>query len=597
MERNSIKKNSPIDNFIWVLKEISKFKKRYVLVLLVDAVLKGVMPIITLLLTQKLIDLIQYRSAILQKAVFLLVMLFITQLFSEIILIFTNVKLNNYELDFDRFFQQKIYSKASTLKCKDFENSYTYDLINRAQYDANTGVLGSIKIFFSLTSAIISVVSYSIIILKYNYVLFLIIAIVPVIRYLFEKRFNLKEYILEKENTEPNRKASYISYLLTNSENFKEIKTFGLFDFFIKKYNSIKYNSIKYLCNLKLIRLNNKRGQAFVMLTILEKLVDFAVTILIMIQTFNGVLSIGNFVLYNNSIENLKDSVVSMFSQLSYLYKNSAMLDQIRSFFELSPENTNESGIIIENIVSIKLDHVSYKYQGKKNYALKNINLEIKAGELVIFMGNNGSGKTTLVKIIMGIYDDYSGTVFVNNYDLKTINLNQYRKKVSALFQNYIQYESTIADNIIYGDICKQYSKEYVIDILRKIRLEECADDLSQNLGYQFQEGTQMSIGQWQKLALGRTLYREADIYVFDEPNASLDLKTESAILKTIHDETNNKIAFIIMHRFNYMVEVADQIVVLNNGIIAECGSHEQLIDENGLYYDLFQMYKELNES
>lgn len=592
MERNSIKKNSPIDNFIWVLKEISKFKKRYVLVLLVDAVLKGVMPIITLLLTQKLIDLIQYRSAILQEAVFLLVMLFITQLFSEIILIFTNVKLNNYELDFDRFFQQKIYSKASTLKCKDFENSYTYDLINRAQYDANTGVLGSIKIFFSLTSAIISVVSYSIIILKYNYVLFLIIAIVPVIRYLFEKRFNLKEYILEKENTEPNRKASYISYLLTNSENFKEIKTFGLFDFFIKKYNSIKD-----LCNLKLIRLNNKRGQAFVMLTILEKLVDFAVTILIMIQTFNGVLSIGNFVLYNNSIENLKDSVVSMFSQLSYLYKNSAMLDQIRSFFELSPENTNESGIIIENIVSIKLDHVSYKYQGKKNYALKNINLEIKAGELVIFMGNNGSGKTTLVKIIMGIYDDYSGTVFVNNYDLKTINLNQYRKKVSSLFQNYIQYESTIADNIIYGDICKQYSKEYVIDILRKIRLEECADDLSQNLGYQFQEGTQMSIGQWQKLALGRTLYREADIYVFDEPNASLDLKTESAILKTIHDETNNKIAFIIMHRFNYMVEVADQIVVLNNGIIAECGSHEQLIDENGLYYDLFQMYKELNES
>ena len=127
--------------------------------------------------------------------------------------------------------------------------------------------------------------------------------------------------------------------------------------------------------------------------------------------------------------------------------------------------------------------------------------------------------------------------------------------------------------------------------------MEECADDLSQNLGYQYQVGSQMSIGQWQKLALGRTLYREADIYVFDEPNASLDLKTESAILKTIHDETNNKIAFIIMHRFNYMVEVADQIVVLNNGIIAECGSHEQVLDVSGLYYDLFLLYKELNES
>ncbi len=589
-QKISQNKNKPFNNFIWVLREVNEFKKSYLIVLLIDATLKGVTPVVVLLLTQRLIDLIQYRSGTLQEAVSWLVGLSVTQLVSEFILIFTNVKLSNFELDFDRYFQKKIYLKASTLQCKDFENSHTYDLINRAQYDANTGVLGSIKVFFSLSSAIISSISYSILILKYNYILFAIIIIVPTIRYLFEKKFNLREYAVEKENTEPNRKAGYISYLLMNSEYFKEIKTFGLFDFFIKKYNGIKE-----LCNLRLIQLNNKRGRAFAILTFIEKLVDFGVTLLILTQTFSGLLSIGSFVLYNNSIENLKDNVVSMFSQLSYLYRNSAMLDQIRRFFELAPEEINETGIILGDIHSIKLDNVSYKYQGKKEYALKNINFEIKAGEMAILMGNNGSGKTTLVKIIMGIYSDYSGTVLINGYDLRTVNLTQYRNKVSTLFQNYIQYENSIADNIVYGDVHKRYDKNLLTNILRKVRLEEYADDLSQVLGYQFQEGTQISIGQWQKLALGRSLYRGADIYIFDEPNASLDLKTEAEILKTIHDETKTKISFIIMHRFNNMVKYADHIVVLKKGRIAEHGSHRELVNKTGLYYDLFQMHKEVD--
>lgn len=585
------KKRKVIDNFIWSVAEIFRFKKAYLLVLIMNSVVKGISPVVTLVIFQRMIDVIQFQSGTLQDAGILLASVAVVQLISECLLLFTGVKLSNYELAFDLHFQEQILKKVSTLSCKDFENNRTYDLVNRTQYDADAGILGSIKTFFSLAASLISSVSFAVIIAKFNIILFVIIIVIPVVHYMFEKRYNLKEYEVEKENTEPNRRAGYISYLLTNSEDYKEIKTFGLFRFFIKQYGLIRD-----ACNLKQILLNSKRGRVFGVLTVLERVSDFAVTLWILIHTFSGTISIGRFLLYNNSIDNLKDNLVSIFSQLSFLYKNSAMIELIRDFFELEPEDTNEDGIVVDKINSIKIEGVSYQYQGKKEYALKEINLEIKPGELTIFMGNNGSGKTTLMKIIMGVYNDYTGNVLINGHNLRELNMTHYRNKVSVLFQNYIKYESSIEDNIRYGNVNITKQSKYIKNILRRVKLGEYTDQLSQMLGYQFQEGTQMSIGQWQKMALGRTLYRDADIYIFDEPNASLDLLTESEILKTIRQETKGKITFIIMHRFNTMVVHANNITVLENGKIAESGTHSQLINKQGIYAALFNQYHNIDE-
>lgn len=585
------KKRKVIDNFIWSVAEIFRFKKAYLLVLIMNSVVKGISPVVTLVIFQRMIDVIQFQSGTLQDAGILLASVAVVQLISECLLLFTGVKLSNYELAFDLHFQEQILKKVSTLSCKDFENNRTYDLVNRTQYDADAGILGSIKTFFSLAASLISSVSFAVIIAKFNIILFVIIIVIPVVHYMFEKRYNLKEYEVEKENTEPNRRAGYISYLLTNSEGYKEIKTFGLFRFFIKQYGLIRD-----ACNLKQILLNSKRGRVFGVLTVLERVSDFAVTLWILIHTFSGTISIGRFLLYNNSIDNLKDNLVSIFSQLSFLYKNSAMIELIRDFFELEPEDTNEDGIVVDKINSIKIEGVSYRYQGKKEYALKEINLEIKPGELTIFMGNNGSGKTTLMKIIMGVYNDYTGNVLINGHNLRELNMTHYRNKVSVLFQNYIKYESSIEDNIRYGNVNITKQSKYIKNILRRVKLGEYTDQLSQMLGYQFQEGTQMSIGQWQKMALGRTLYRDADIYIFDEPNASLDLLTESEILKTIRQETKGKITFIIMHRFNTMVVHANNITVLENGKIAESGTHSQLINKQGIYAALFNQYHNIDE-
>ena len=587
MARDRRKNNTSIvGNFVWSLKELFLFRRLYFFILLIDSLVRGIFPVVSLLLLQKLIDLVQYHTGTLKSALIVLIAVAAVQFISEAIMIWTDVKLANFELDFDLHYQEKVLERVASLSCKDFEKNHTYNLINRTQNDANISVLGSVRIFFALITSLIGAMSFAVIIFEFSKLVFVIIVIVPIVRYTLEKRYNIREYEIEKENTEPNRRAGYISFLLTDSEEFKEIKTYGLFHFFIKKYRDIRNE-----CNRKHIALNSKRGIVFILLTFIEKLIDLCVILWILKLTFAGTLSIGQFILYNNAIDSFKDNVLAIFNQLSSLYKNSSMIEQIRSFFDLKQEVANNEGKIIDKIETIRLESVSYRYHDSAEYALKNIDLEIHAGELVALMGNNGSGKSTLMKIIMGVYTDYTGKVLINGHNLRELNTENYRSKISALFQNYIKYESSIEDNVRYGNICDYSNTNRIKEVLKGVKLEEYENKLSQMLGYQFQNGIQLSIGQWQKLALARALYRNADLYIFDEPNASLDLVTESEVLKTIRSETESKITFIIMHRFNNMTLHANKIIVLKGGRIVEYGNHTQLIRQQGIYKSLFNKY------
>lgn len=580
-----------IENIIWSITELYKFQKKYIGLFWFQAVISGILPIVSLVLIQQIINILQYKTAGIELLIIKLVIMILFRLFCGISLNYLKLAIENLELEFGAYLQAKILKKIAMLDSKDFENSKTYDLINRTRYDGNAGILGTIKILFAFISVLISTISYIAIIANYNIFIFSVIIVLPVIRYFYERKYNLEEYNVSIRNTEMERKSSYISFLLTNSENFKEIKLYQLFAYFIKKFEKIKE---KY--NFDFIRLHNKRTRTYSIINIFDSIVDCLVMMYILIQTFNGYLLIGDFILYNNSIDSLKENIMSVFTQISYIYKNSAMIEQIRLFFDIQSEDTHEKGIIIDKIDKIELKNVSYRYQEKEQYVLRNISLELCKGEFTVLLGYNGSGKSTLIKIIMGIYSDYEGEIYINKINLKDINLEVYRKKVAVMFQDYIKYESSIRDNIRYGDNRVENDRE-LYKILDKVTLEDFKDNIEQPLGYQFTDGIQISIGQWQKLALGRTLFKPAEVYIFDEPNASLDIASEQAVLNMIWEEMRDKIAILIIHRFNCMLERADKIIVLENGEIEDIGIHEELLRHHGLYYRLYMVQKEMSLS
>lgn len=241
------------------------------------------------------------------------------------------------------------------------------------------------------------------------------------------------------------------------------------------------------------------------------------------------------------------------------------------------------------------MENVSYKYGDNDKYTLTNINITLHVGDFVVLMGYNGSGKSTLIKVIMGIYNDYEGGINVNGIDRRLLNLASYRKKIGTLFQDYIKYETTIPENVWYGNLIYKDNLNKINEMLRKVQLEGELNQKNKNLGYQFNEGRQISIGQWQKLALARTLIKEADLYIFDEPNASLDLVSEDTVLNSIYNEVKNKISIIIMHRFNHVVTKSNKIIVLQNGKLEEMGTHNELLKNKHIYYKLYSIQNNID--
>lgn len=577
-------------NIIWIVKEINSFNKMYPFLLGINSLFQAVLPVFALVITQMLIDAIQRRIVHYKYVIVLVLLLVITQMITDVVLPYITLWINNFELKFEVYTQAKLLKKVAKLKSKDFESSTIYDLIVRTQYDMNAGVIGNAKLIFDVFSVLISAISYVVVLFKYSVIMIGIIIFISLFRYLYEKKYNILEYNTIKENTSKERRASYIFQLLTNSEYIKELRIYDLFEYFIEKFKKNKEN-----CKKKLISLHSKRTYVFSWIAIIEIVVDTVILVNMIRDIILGNILLGKFVLYNSSVNNLKQNTISLFSRISLFYKNNEIINQLRGFFELSEEHICLMGERIEKIRDIELVNVSYKYKPDRPYVLKDINLKITANTQLVIMGENGAGKTSLVKIIMGLYDDYEGEIYVNGINLKKINLKNYREKVGVLFQDYIKYESTIENNIYYGDLNRFGHKDELNQILKKIKMDKYINNSAQRLGYQFEGGEQISIGQWQKLALGRCLFSNADVLIFDEPNASLDLSSEKEILTALQEKSEEHISIFIMHRFNPVVLHANKIIVLKKGSIVENGNHQELIEGRGRYYDLYTIYSEFN--
>ena len=560
----------------YTLTFLVKIDFKYISLVLIKSVLFGIMPVINLKLTQVLIDSLTRGQEI--EFIKILILISVFTCLSDLVG-FSIKKIEDYSLlEINKFINIDILNKIKKLDAKKLETSQTYDIINRVREDFTVAMLDSLNIMLDVFSAIIASLSYIVIVLSYN-IFFLVILIVPIIRFLVEKKYVILEYKNRLDNTQSEIRKNYIYAMTSDSENFKELKVYKAFDYFIcifKQLSDCINNTYK--------KIFIKKYRSLSVLSILEIFVDFFVSANLGLRTFNGVISLGDFVLYNNSIDNMKNSLFTIFLNGALLNKNLEIIEMGKEFFELDEEMEGSGKINIEAIDNIVIKGLSYSYN--QNKVLSNIDLRFEKNKSYTIMGENGSGKSTLLKILMGIYGDYGGHIYVNGIDFSEIDIFSYRNRLNVMFQNYIKYRSSIKENIFLD---KNAKDEEVSKYLSSLGMDGLIDDINSNLGYEFDGGRWLSEGQWQKLDFLRLINKEWDMYLLDEPSASLDIVSERKLLNILEKISGIKI--MICHRFNEYTLKSDEIIMLKDGEIIAKGNHNQMLNICEDYREMYKIY------
>lgn len=294
---------------------------------------------------------------------------------------------------------------------------------------------------------------------------------------------------------------------------------------------------------------------------------------------------------YVNSIDSIKTSVSTCMQSAGSITQNSYYVRLIFDFLdrEKNIEPDLRKDIIIKHLKSIEFVNVSYKYNGSTEYTLKNISFILEPGDVLGIVGKNGSGKSTILNLIMGFYKNYEGKIMVNSIDLNLIDVDSYQKLVSAVFQDFVKYEFSVQDNIVVSDIEKNTSKDRICELLDLVSLNKNCfnNNLETVIGKWFGE-TEMSSGEWQKIAISRGLYRNSDLLILDEPDASLDSIAEQELVDLISQTFEEKMGVYVSHKVSHIGGIASKIIVLDKGRIVERGDSESLLDIKGFYFRLY---------
>ncbi|MCC0648802.1 ABC transporter ATP-binding protein [Clostridioides difficile] len=580
-------KTNIFKNLIWVAKQTILIDKKYIFILITSMIISGIIPPISLIMMQKILNELQIKSSL--STLFLFIFIYVLiDLFQSIYNNVLEYYKTKFSLRFDLKFNELILKKASRLKLKSYENSEVYDMINRAQYESNGKLILYLQTFTGVLSKILTMISYLIILLSFKPWIVVCIIIIPIIKFLVSRKINIMSFNLIKNRTNDARKSWYMQYLLTYGDFYKELKTYNIFNYFIDKYK--KY--VKEF-NRQDINLVKKSTILMSIITIFELIIDGILFSYIIFNGFKGKILIGNVMTYMKTITQIKEQMISILQAFSGMNKESLFIDQLIKYFDL--QEINDSGTVkISEIKNIKIENLYYKYREEQDYVLKNINLEIKENETIAIIGQNGSGKTTLIKILMGFYDDYEGEIYINGINMKEIDKKSILSRIATLFQDFVKYEATFRENISYGNLEILKDDEKLYSITNKFGINELIKNsekaLDTQVGHWFDNGKQISLGQWQKVALSRAFSKNANLYILDEPNSALDAISEYNLSVSYSKLLENSMGIIVAHKFNNFIKDVDNIIILSDGVISGEGTHHDLINTNKIYQKLYNI-------
>lgn len=470
--------------------------------------------------------------------------------------------------------------KCTTLPLKDFENEKTYDLIIKANELGKAKILDMFFNFIQLIECILSIISVSAVMIRLDSILWILIIIVPLLSAIASIKVGRYVYNKERENVIYQRKSDYLNYLLTNNIAIKEIISFNVGDYIRKEYR--QYKEIIKNTNCKIINIQVIKNSVIAILEIITKIF---LVIVIVIKTIKGSGLIGDVMGFIYSLDVIEAKINIILTNMTEIYKNKLYVD---NYFEFIDKEVETDNICIEenklNVEKIVIKDLSFSYNNGNAKELEDINLEIDKSNIIAIVGSNGAGKSTLIKILSGLYDDYQGKIFINGVNLKNMNKKNYRERLTIIFQDFNKYELSLRENVAFSDINELDKLKKIERVLCDVGLGHLITDLEDGIESQMGNwfgGRELSKGQWQRIALSRVLFRDADVVILDEPTSALDPQTEREIFDKINEISKDKILILITHRIENLKKYNPYYVFMDHGKISEQGLFEKIKDKD----------------
>ena len=487
--------------------------------------------------------------------------------------------------------QEVLHAKSVDLDLEYYENSEYYETFHIAQMQAPYRPTAIINGLFQSVRSFISLATMAALLLSFSWVAALILAVAVLPAVFVQYRYSRKNYCMQSSVTPKERRAWYLHSLLTSTNYAKDIRLLGLGQLFISRYRDLREQIRKERLSLTFRGSVEELASKAIALAVV-----FGTFAFIAQQAFNRTITIGDMLMYFGAIQQGQSFLNSFLSSLVGLYENNLFLTALYEFLDMKPKVEEPSNPISfpKPIKSgICFEHVGFNYPNTNKMVLKDINLEILPGQIVALVGENGSGKTTLIKLLCRLYDPQEGTIKIDGIDLRNFRKYDLRREISAVLQDYANYHFKARENIWLGNVDMPEDMNHIIRAAECSGIDEVISRLAKGydtfLGRVFEkDGAELSIGEWQKVALARAFFRDSQVIILDEPTSSLDAKAEEKVFKRLKLLAAGKMAVIISHRLS-SVTMADRIYYIKDGHVTENGTHRQLMDQGKEYAQLFE--------
>lgn len=488
------------------------------------------------------------------------------------------------------YMQGIIHAKSVEADLEYYENSRYYDTLQRAQQEAP---FRPAQILNHLTQAgqnAISLTAMAGLLLSLHWGVIGVLGIAAIPAVCVRLIFSRVLYRWQRRRTQLERQSMYLGWMLTSDQFAKEIRLFDLGQLFSQRYQKVRRKIYR-----EKLAIASKRSAAYFSAQASAGLFVFAIFAFIVHQTLHGILQLGDLVLYYQALQKGQTNLRNLLTNLSGLYEDNLFLTNLYEFLDLQsniiePETPR---IIPQPFCNgIEFSHVSFRYGTTDRQALRDINLKIRPGEVVALVGENGSGKTTLIKLLCRLYNPTQGRITIDGIDLRNFSTLELRRQISVIFQDYAKYHFTAQDNIWFGNINLPPDHQSIQTAAQRSGADDVITQLPQAyetiLGKMFDQGEELSIGQWQKIALARAFLRNSQIIVLDEPTSAMDPKAEFEVFQQFRHLIQDQAAILISHRLS-TVKLADYIYVMGQGTVIEQGTHQTLMQLEGTYANLFR--------